>query len=538
MESEEPPELAPGEGGTAQAEMAEEDGEKNLLLPQKDCFLLGLLVANEDYEACESLSFALVLLWRISLGMRNLFLYLSQNEKEEKDDPDLLPSGWVLVLRTQNGGKFNGKEVKSYYNPSTGSRFYSKKKLFQHLSASKISIPTTRETRSTTSSYNNKASSPTNQEKSTIEDSTFDNVCAFSLYCIIANMFALKLNFQRQVLTEFDSKSLPKGWITEIRMTKVGNLEYKVHIDPDSGYEFRSMKDAHRYILTGDIRQCILKPQKRNSNGPHTVERDLHFPTSKRLEWQSNGTKRCLFSTKTLDSGVKINTDIDDSLPISAAVETSNSTSLPQSNCFDGENSKVEHSPTLQQQNENLSVSVKSEPKKQAQSRPTKRRRANKLQPTISKADHHRIKIPRRASVKPIKKPLRASKRLAALKDTQMANPSAAGESRKAKPDAFSQVQEKPATTIVDQLPQPDSATGSFYEQKPLLLGRSNNEKPYESTLCSSWSDPCLEFAFKMLTSDIPIFEDTDTVQEYFSQLASTNNPISSVPTSFSECPP
>ncbi|XP_042462271.1 uncharacterized protein LOC122045910 isoform X2 [Zingiber officinale] len=468
MESEEPPELAPGEGGTAQAEMAEEDGEKNL----------------------------------------------SQNEKEEKDDPDLLPSGWVLVLRTQNGGKFNGKEVKSYYNPSTGSRFYSKKKLFQHLSASKISIPTTRETRSTTSSYNNKASSPTNQEKSTIEDSTFDNV-----------------------LTEFDSKSLPKGWITEIRMTKVGNLEYKVHIDPDSGYEFRSMKDAHRYILTGDIRQCILKPQKRNSNGPHTVERDLHFPTSKRLEWQSNGTKRCLFSTKTLDSGVKINTDIDDSLPISA-VETSNSTSLPQSNCFDGENSKVEHSPTLQQQNENLSVSVKSEPKKQAQSRPTKRRRANKLQPTISKADHHRIKIPRRASVKPIKKPLRASKRLAALKDTQMANPSAAGESRKAKPDAFSQVQEKPATTIVDQLPQPDSATGSFYEQKPLLLGRSNNEKPYESTLCSSWSDPCLEFAFKMLTSDIPIFEDTDTVQEYFSQLASTNNPISSVPTSFSECPP
>ncbi|XP_042457014.1 uncharacterized protein LOC122041410 isoform X1 [Zingiber officinale] len=464
MESEEPPELAPGEGGTAQAEMAEEDGEKNL----------------------------------------------SQNEKEEKDDPDLLPSGWVLVLRTQNGGKFNGKEVKSYYNPSTGSRFYSKKKLFQHLSASKISIPTTRETRSTTSSYNNKASSPTNQEKSTIEDSTFDNV-----------------------LTEFDSKSLPKGWITEIRTTKVGNLEYKVHIDPDSGYEFRSMKDAHRYILTGDIRQCILKPQKRNSNGPHTVERDLHFPTSKRLEWQSNGTKRCLFSTKTLDSGVKINTDIDDSLPISAAVDTSNCTSLPQSNCFDGENS-----PALQQQNANLPVSVKSEPKKQAQSLPTKRRRANKLQPTISKADHHRIKKPRQVSVKPIKKPLRASKRLAALKDTQMANPSAAGESHKAKPDAFSQVQEKPATTIVDQPPQLDSATGSFYEQKPLLLGRSNNEKPYESTLCSSWSDPCLEFAFKMLTSDIPIFEDTDTVQEYFSQLASTNNPISSVPTSFSECPP
>ncbi|XP_074568798.1 uncharacterized protein LOC141825307 [Curcuma longa] len=470
MESEEPPELALGEGGTSQAEMAEEEGEKNL----------------------------------------------SQNEKEEKDDPDLLPSGWVLVLRTQNGGKCDGKQIKSYYNPSTGSRFYSKKKLFQHLGASKISIPTTRETRSTTSSYNNKVSSPINQEKSTIEDSTFDNV-----------------------LTESDFKSLPKGWITEIRTTKLGNLEYKVHIDPDSGYEFRSMKDAHRYILTGDIRKCILKPQKRNSNEPHTVERDIHFPTSKRLEWQSNGTKRCLFSTKSPDSGVKINTDIGESLHISGA-------SLPHHNCLDGENSEVEHSPSLQQQNENLPVSVKSELKKQAQSRSTKRRRANELQPTISKA-YDRIKKPLRASVKPIKKPLRASKRLAVLRNNQMTNPTTAGKSRKAKPDCFSQLHEKPATTIFDQPPQPDqkkpqsidlAAANDTSTMQQLQLGRSSDEKPYGSTFCSSWSDPCLEFAFKMLTSDVPIFEDTDTVQEYFSQLTTTNNSISSDPTSFSECPP
>lgn len=243
-----------------------------------------------------------------------------------------------------------------------------------------------------------------------------------------------------------------------------------------------------------------------------------------------------------------------------AAVEIGKSTSLPYHNCLDGENSKVDHSPSLQQQNENLPVSVKSEPKKLAQSRPTKPRRANKLQPSISKADN-RIKKPLRASVKPIKKPLRASKRLAALRNNQMTNSSAAGTSHKTKPDAFGQLQEKPAT-ILDQPPQLDSATGSFYKQKKQrsidhvaanelernthtggtsteqqLPPGSNNEEPYGSTFCSSWSDPCLEFAFKMLTSDIPIFEDTDTVQEYFSQLASTNNSISGCPTSISVHP-
>lgn len=63
---------------------------------------------------------------------------------------------------------------------------------------------------------------------------------------------------------------------------------------------------------------------------------------------------------------------------------------------------------------------------------------------------------------------------------------------------------------------------------------RSGNEKPYGSTFSSPWSDPCLEFAFKMLTSDIPVFEDTDRVQEYF--ITSTNN-ISTEPTAFSMHP-
>lgn len=38
----------------------------------------------------------------------------SQNENEGKDHPELLPSGWVLNMRTQNGGKCNGKQIKVF----------------------------------------------------------------------------------------------------------------------------------------------------------------------------------------------------------------------------------------------------------------------------------------------------------------------------------------------------------------------------------------------------------------------------------------
>jgi len=35
------------------------------------------------------------------------------------------------------------------------------------------------------------------------------------------------------------------------------------YIDPVSGYAFRSKKDALRYVNSGDISACVLKPYKR-----------------------------------------------------------------------------------------------------------------------------------------------------------------------------------------------------------------------------------------------------------------------------------
>jgi hypothetical protein len=49
------------------------------------------------------------------------------------------------------------------------------------------------------------------------------------------------------------------------------------YIDPISGYEFRSLKDVHRYLETGDIDQCAMKPKKGS-----TIY-DIHITESQNL---------------------------------------------------------------------------------------------------------------------------------------------------------------------------------------------------------------------------------------------------------------
>lgn len=53
-------------------------------------------------------------------------------------------------------------------------------------------------------------------------------------------------------------------------------LLQQLYIDPDGEYAFRSLKDAFRYIETGDVNKCASKPQKRSIRELHTVERELH----------------------------------------------------------------------------------------------------------------------------------------------------------------------------------------------------------------------------------------------------------------------
>uniref|UniRef100_A0A0V0J1C0 Putative ovule protein n=1 Tax=Solanum chacoense TaxID=4108 RepID=A0A0V0J1C0_SOLCH len=73
---------------------------------------------------------------------------------------------------------------------------------------------------------------------------------------------------------------LPPGWKKEIKITKKANGIRKdpLYIDPVDGYVFRSKKDVFRYLQTGDISSCAIRPVKRDldatmkESSPTTVD--------------------------------------------------------------------------------------------------------------------------------------------------------------------------------------------------------------------------------------------------------------------------
>ncbi|CAO2206124.1 unnamed protein product [Urochloa humidicola] len=79
------------------------------------------------------------------------------------------------------------------------------------------------------------------------------------------------------------TEELPDGWRKEYRPRKIGSFQDPFYIDPVSGYEFRSIKDARRYLETGDISQCAIKPKKSSTiNDVHITENQT--PTSTPLQ--------------------------------------------------------------------------------------------------------------------------------------------------------------------------------------------------------------------------------------------------------------
>ncbi|PWZ27259.1 Methyl-CpG-binding domain-containing protein 13 [Zea mays] len=75
-------------------------------------------------------------------------------------------------------------------------------------------------------------------------------------------------------------EGLPDGWRKEYRPRKNGSFLDVYYIDPVSGYEFRSFKDVHRYLETGDIRQCAVRPKKSTICEVHIIESQTHASAS------------------------------------------------------------------------------------------------------------------------------------------------------------------------------------------------------------------------------------------------------------------
>ncbi|KAG9145111.1 hypothetical protein Leryth_008913 [Lithospermum erythrorhizon] len=65
---------------------------------------------------------------------------------------------------------------------------------------------------------------------------------------------------------------LPPGWIKELKSRKDGKRKDTFYVDPVSGYMFQSKLDALRYIETGDIIKCAIKPKKRGTDDNESTQ--------------------------------------------------------------------------------------------------------------------------------------------------------------------------------------------------------------------------------------------------------------------------
>ncbi|KAI5655535.1 hypothetical protein M9H77_32722 [Catharanthus roseus] len=92
------------------------------------------------------------------------------------------------------------------------------------------------------------------------------------------NKPSLKIDFS-DVQVKNGSDELPPGWIKEIKIRKSGSAVRKdpYYIDPASGYAFRSKRDVMRYLDTGDISSCVIKPAKWDLTEQKSIMVDTHL---------------------------------------------------------------------------------------------------------------------------------------------------------------------------------------------------------------------------------------------------------------------
>ncbi|XP_057513989.1 uncharacterized protein LOC130795772 isoform X1 [Actinidia eriantha] len=250
-----------------------------------------------------------------------------QPEMETNETPEWLPHGWIMEMKTSNSSSGIGRKYKCYIDQLTGRKFYSKPQVSEYLrtvntdscasqqkkegidfvsnpklgeltrgkTSLKQEVPQNKETlegRSCTSAQNQIGSGEQFVKEVVIErvtpDGSQNRETLEGTSCVSKQkqIGFSKHSVKKVVIQRVTPDGLPPGWIKEIKIQKKANGLRKdpYYTDPVSGYVFRSQKDALRYLESGDINRCALKPRKRDeleflngetSIGQHATSRQL-----------------------------------------------------------------------------------------------------------------------------------------------------------------------------------------------------------------------------------------------------------------------
>lgn len=199
--------------------------------------------------------------------------YSSQNNSSQKDDASWLPEGWVVEMRPRG----NGTKIKCYVESATRKTLYSKPQVLRHLGigykGNSNSIST-----STNSGKRKRARKSYVEHETASSDSEFEDDERPKR----SKKTTDTSNFEETIVTS-PAEGLPPGWIKEVRSRICGTHIRKdpYYTDPVSGYVFRSKLDALRYLETGDITLCAMRPKKRDADGNEVTINDDGTPKLK-----------------------------------------------------------------------------------------------------------------------------------------------------------------------------------------------------------------------------------------------------------------
>lgn len=521
--------------------------------------------------------------------------------QQVKNTFNWLPPGWILEVRFRRRGSNTGQTYKSFFDPSTGSRFHSKGDVLQFVKAGKIS-------------------SPTSDEKRHCKVESTDNVIA-------------------QI--EFYPDGLPHGWYKEIRFKRNQCRIRKdpYYADPVSGYVFRTLKDVQRYIETGEISKYAFRPGKRSLYDIYSLEGEHPFPCSaKKLKSAQRAVKRCLFSGQVQNSNGEavIETDELDEKPdlssmdhasLQCVDDTVSVCSIPNINhgkqekakkskkmfetVFDNLSEpasyltsmvKKERNDGLMPARKTTSESILQSKKKAKRGRPKVLKQKKPSEPAMEMLDSlereqldladekssemsdkepnkpadmapqqllieyparwentesleqengklpdgklEKIKIQgpekllepeddqsspsepdkgvtkdgssKAKTKKAVTLPRRASKRLAGLEAGPPADDSRIGYRFRWAMSKCISDQTKHLVVLENQKTEEQTGEAALREQAE--AGKPTDDPPLALPFGDSWPDPCLEFAFKTLTGDIPVSDESVEIHDFFDQ--------------------
>ncbi|XP_024996196.1 uncharacterized protein LOC112529248 isoform X2 [Cynara cardunculus var. scolymus] len=200
----------------------------------------------------------------------------------QKDESDWLPEGWISEVKVRS----NGLRLKYFMESASGRKFYSKPQVLNYLANGNAS----------SNSRKRKIRTDTGGQLAVDPDSSSNSEAADGRRRKRSKK--KKKNVQNSTFKEFVTASpadgLPPGWIKEIRTRKYSTHERKdpYYTDPESGFIFRSKLDALRYLETGDINLCAIRPRKKDENG-NEITVDVQTPgnaTARKQLFEENST--------------------------------------------------------------------------------------------------------------------------------------------------------------------------------------------------------------------------------------------------------